>query len=107
MFPKMDLRKKAMAAMLKEGASQMMKKKPSSAVPGMSGNPMKSGEQGMGEEELESPEVEQKEGDGFEQMMVSPEEKEMIMKARGEPSEGSHEMPHGQSGFMSKKPKGM
>lgn len=98
---KMDVRKKAMAAMMKEGAgSSLMKKKPMIKM----GAPAEGSPQ---EESQESPEQEAQEeaGQGFEQMMVSPEEKEMILEMRGE-SEGG-EQPHGHSGMMAPKPKGM
>lgn len=96
MFPnKMDVRKKAMAAMMKEGgpSGMMMKKKPmmKPMLPQMEGSPM--------EEGAEAPELEAKEDgqEGFEQMMVSPEEKKMLLEMRGE-SEGG--------GMMAPKPKG-
>lgn len=71
MMKKMDIRKKALMSSMKDesGLESMMKAKAAKMM-------------GMGEEEGE---------EGFMQMMVSPEEKEMIMKMRGGMEEGEGE----------------
>lgn len=95
---KMDIRKKAMSAMMKEAPAQMMmKKKPAMKVAIKVGP---AGEMPEGEE-MESPEMEEedKAGEGYEQMMVSPEEKKMLMEMRGE-SEGEDSQMHANKGLM-------
>lgn len=107
---KMDIRKKAMSAMMKEAPAQMMmKKKPAMKVA------IKVGPAGeMPEDsEMESPEMEQEEeqkaGEGYEQMMVSPEEKKMLLEMRGESEGGDMHankgmmMPKGPSMMLAKK----
>jgi hypothetical protein len=89
---KNELRKKALALMMKEspGVDLSKKKRPMMADAG-DGDAEDQSDHGADEQQ-------EHEEEGFEQMMVSPEEKEIILKMRkhaGVGEEAGHESSHG------------